>query len=195
VDILYFAGTLLAAGCIVYGGWLSITVAEADPHNATGGRRPGGATPKAKPLPPRPCDVRRQERRVSASQACLVVCSIVVVLVLSGAALASEPLERGIEAYGDSRYQEAMAQFRLAADGGDARAQEILGFMYLHGPKLYGAAVPHDRDQAIHWFGRAAREGREVAQHTLCVLTGQPASTAMGRAACAGGTPTASANF
>lgn len=147
-------------------------------HGAWGGsaQRPGR----------RPAE--RRERGASASQVCLVVSGILVVLALPGAALASEPFERGIKAYDDSEYQDAMTQFRLAADGGNARAQEILGFMYLHGPNLYGAALPHDRDQAIYWFGFAARGGREVAEHMLCVLTGRPANTVVDPATCAAGT-------
>ncbi len=107
-----------------------------------------------------------------------------VLLVLPPAAHATEPFERGMEAFHVSKYQEALGQFRLAAGSGNTRAQEILGFMYLHGPGLYGAAVPLDRAQSIYWFGRAAKGGREVAQHMLCVLTGHPATTVVDRTTC-----------
>lgn len=60
-DILSLAGALLAAGLVVYGGWLSITEPEVNPHKAPGGARTREATPEATPLPPRPCDAARRE--------------------------------------------------------------------------------------------------------------------------------------
>ena len=64
------------------------------------------------------------------------------------------------------------------------RAQEALGFTYLNGNALYGAAIPWDRQRAIYWFRKAAVQEREVAQHMLCVLTGQPAETVTRRRHC-----------
>lgn len=110
------------------------------------------------------------------------------ILALPSAALAGEPLENGIRAYHDSKYQDAITHFRVAAEGGDTRAQEILGFMYLQGPSFYGAGVPNDRSLALYWFGRAATGGREVAQHMLCVLSGRPANTVVDRPSCRAGT-------
>lgn len=107
---------------------------------------------------------------------------------------ASESFEEGIAAYRNTKYQKAVVIFRQAAERGDARAQEILGFMYLHGPSMYGAAVQQDRNQAIHWFGRAATGGREVAQHMLCVLNGRPGSTVVDRTSCVASASTASIN-
>jgi hypothetical protein len=52
-NILFHIGALLAAGTVVYSGWLSITAPEVNPHNAPGDGRPRGATLEAKPLPPR----------------------------------------------------------------------------------------------------------------------------------------------
>ena len=77
-----------------------------------------------------------------------------------------------------------MSHFRVAADAGDARAQEILGFMCLLGPAAYGAAVPVDREQAIYWFRRAATGGREIAKQVLCVLPEQPANAGAVGAGC-----------
>jgi TPR repeat protein len=107
-----------------------------------------------------------------------------VAALATPSALADVPLERGVQAFEQSRYGDAIAEFRSAANAGDSRAQEILGFMYLHGPNLYGASVPLDRDQAIHWFRHAALGGSEVAKHMLCVLTGRPANTVIHRAGC-----------
>lgn len=193
VDILFNLGALFAAGLIAYGGWLSITAPEVKPPNPAGAGRSRGVMHVAKPLAPRSRDANRSERDVPALLVCVFISGILGIPALPDAALAGEPLERGIEAYHNLKYQEAMTQFRVAADGGSARAQEILGFMNLHGPSLYGAKVPLDREQAIYWFGRAARGGREVAQHMLCVLTGRPADTVVDRGMCVTGISTASA--
>lgn len=60
-DILFLVGALLATAFLLYGGWLSITAPEVDPHNAPGEGRPRGATPEAKPLPPRYDAARRYD--------------------------------------------------------------------------------------------------------------------------------------
>ena len=125
-------------------------------------------------------------------ETCLAMSFLIATSLLSSEALASDPLELGIKAYHDSKYQDAITHFRVAADAGDGRAQEVLGFMYLHGPNFYGTAVPLDRNQAIYWFGRASKAGREVAQHMLCVLSGRPANTVVDRVTCSAGTRSAS---
>ena len=50
-NILFHIGALLAAGTVVYSGWLSITAPEVNPHNAPGDGQPGGVAPEAKPVP------------------------------------------------------------------------------------------------------------------------------------------------
>lgn len=77
--------------------------------------------------------------------------------------LAAEDLEGALDAYERSRYAESMQLLRPAAAGGDLRAQEMLGFMHLYGPALYGAQVPRDPDQARYWLQRAAAAGSPVA--------------------------------
>ena len=125
----------------------------------------------------------------------LAITPVVIASLVPIPVRASDSFEEGIAAYRDTKYQKAVVIFRQAAERGDARAQEILGFMHLHGSSMYGAAVPQDRNQAIHWFGRAATGGREVAQHMLCVLNGRPGSTVVDRANCVANTPTASMKY
>lgn len=117
----------------------------------------------------------------------LTSATIAMSICCAAAAGAAEPLDDGLASFRRGAYREALMELGATAERGDARAQEILGFMYLHGPSLYGAAVPQDRDRAMHWFGRAARAGREVSQHMMCVLTGRPADTVVDRSACASG--------
>ena len=71
-DSLFLVGELISVGLFMYGAWLSFTAHKVDMLKAPGVGRPRGATPAAKPLPPRP-----------------------------GAASTSEPFERGTEAYDD----------------------------------------------------------------------------------------------
>lgn len=111
--------------------------------------------------------------------------AISLILGLPSAALAGSAVEVAIAAYDDGRYAEALKRFEVAAQGGDARAQEALGFLYLNGQALHGDAIPWDRQRAIHWFRKAALQEREVAQHMLCVLTGQPGETVTRRRRCA----------
>lgn len=117
----------------------------------------------------------------------LTLSAITLWVACAAAAGAAEAPENGLASFRRGAYREALMELSATAERGDVRAQEILGFMYLHGPSLYGAAVPQDRDRAMHWFGRAARAGREVSQHMMCVLTGRPADTVVDRSACASG--------
>ena len=58
------------------------------------------------------------------------------------------------------------AALRLAlelAHEGDARAQGLVGFLY-----LYGNGVQKDRDQALNWYRLASEQGDAGAQSNLC---------------------------
>ena len=110
--------------------------------------------------------------------------AVVLIVGLPQVALAGNAVDAAIDAYEYGNYAEALKGFETAARGGDARAQEALGFMYLNGKALYGDAIPWDRERAVYWFAKAARQEREVAQHMLCVLTGQPAQTVTRRSRC-----------
>ena len=54
---------------------------------------------------------------------------------------------------------EAVRWFRLAAEQGDASAQNSLGFMY-----ELGEGVPEDIVLAYMWYNLAAAQGNETAQ-------------------------------
>jgi len=64
--------------------------------------------------------------------------------------------------YAKLDYATAHHLLRPLADDGDAVAQEILGFIYLH-----GEGVPRDDAAAFQWFTRAANAGRTEAQFAL----------------------------
>ena len=80
-----------------------------------------------------------------------------VVAALSTALLASSPA-------GAQTSDEKLDDFRARAEQGDADAQAALGLMY-----AYGAGVPEDHSEAVHWFRLAAEQGVATAQFNLGV--------------------------
>jgi len=110
--------------------------------------------------------------------------ALLLVLGLPSVTWGGGAVDAGVRAYDDGHYEEALKRFETAAQAGDSRAQEALGFMYLNGKALYGEAVPWDRQRAIYWFRKAALQRREVAQHMLCVLIGRPGETVTRRSRC-----------
>ena len=59
-------------------------------------------------------------------------------------------------------FTEAMKLYRLAADQGNARAQNNLGYMYAN-----GQGVAKDESEAVKWFRLAADQGYARAQDNL----------------------------
>ena len=62
-------------------------------------------------------------------------------------------------------YREALKWFRLAADQGNARAQNWVGTMY-----YIGQGVPKDYQEALKWFRFAADQGDAEAQKYVGVI-------------------------
>jgi len=84
------------------------------------------------------------------------------------------PVEDAVELaqkqYARGRYGEAFGNFFWAAIRDDARAQEVVGLMYLLGQKVYGQAVRADRTEAQFWLAEAARRGRPSERSAQCAL-------------------------
>ncbi len=59
-------------------------------------------------------------------------------------------------------YEEAARLFRLAAEQGNAEAQELLGRMY-----YWGSGVTGDKAEAARWYRLAAEQGRAESQRWL----------------------------
>lgn len=91
------------------------------------------------------------------------------------AVAAATTLEQAMDDYEHGRYVKAEEGLRAAAEGGNLRAQELLGFMYAYGPKTY-PGIPHNPHEAALWFERAARGGSASARYMYCSLT-RPAAT------------------
>lgn len=81
-----------------------------------------------------------------------------------------DALELAQKQYARGRYGDAFGNFFWAAIRDDARAQEIVGLMYLLGQKVYGQAVRADRAQAQFWLAEAASLGRPSARSSQCAL-------------------------
>lgn len=63
-------------------------------------------------------------------------------------------------------HAEALRLYRLAAEQGDAAAQNYLGAMREKGE----GGLPKDIDDAVPWYGRAAAQGHECAKQNLLRL-------------------------
>lgn len=102
---------------------------------------------------------------------------IAAAMAFPATALAEDDLDRAIEAYQRSHFAESVRLLRPAAQGGNLRAQEMLGFMHLYGATLYGTQVPRDPEQARYWLERAAAAGSSVAARGLQWVKAQAART------------------
>jgi hypothetical protein len=70
---------------------------------------------------------------------------------------------RGAAKVAINRSQEAISDFRLAANAGDSFSQDRLGMLYLNG----AAGVPPDYAQSVFWLRKAAAQGESEAQANL----------------------------
>ena len=78
---------------------------------------------------------------------------VTLVLVLSTAVHAQTPTE------------EEIADLRARAEGGDAEAQLVLGYIYEE-----GLGVPEDDAEAVRWYRLAAEQGDAAAQFNLGLM-------------------------
>lgn len=100
-----------------------------------------------------------------------------VFLLLAGAGCANAAgIEQAMRTYEEGNFVLAETQLRAVAGNGDARAAEILGFMYAVGPTLY-PGVQRDLHSAIHWLDIAARGGRPAGRYMVCALQRQTGAT------------------
>lgn len=87
-------------------------------------------------------------------------------LVAGAAATASaQSVEDGFKAWEAGRHDEAVRQWRVLADRGDADAQFALGHAY-----RLGRGVPQNLNLAEQWYERAARGGHQEAQAMYGVI-------------------------
>ena len=92
----------------------------------------------------------------------LVALSAFLLLGTISFAQVIDPVSRGIEAYRQGDYADAVYWYRLAAEQGDAFSQVSLGSIYARGD-----GVPQNYAEAVKWFRLAAEQGDAQAQHAL----------------------------
>lgn len=101
----------------------------------------------------------------------------------SAAAAANADLEEGMRHYENGDYAKAEHALRNASRAGEARAAEMLGFMYAFGPACY-PGVAQDTRAALGQFDLAARGGRPAARYMVCALRRQARPPAGAREQC-----------
>jgi TPR repeat protein len=99
----------------------------------------------------------------------LVAAFAAAFLAAGGTAAADEDVDLAMEYIDNGQHVYARDHLRIAAENGNARAAEILGFMHGAGAQSF-PGVQQDLREAAHWFDLAARGGRPVAQYMLCAL-------------------------
>jgi len=92
--------------------------------------------------------------------------AVAVALPLSAGSAAAGPLEDGLKAIDDERFETAARLLRPLAEGGAALAQSGLGVLYLN-----GWGVPEDRAEALKWLRSAAAQGEGRALYSLGLMS------------------------
>lgn len=83
-----------------------------------------------------------------------------------------DALELAQKQYAKGQFRDAFGNFYWAAIRDDARAQEIVGLMYMLGPKVYGPGMRGNRAEADFWLGEARKRGRNVDRSVECATRG-----------------------
>lgn len=98
-------------------------------------------------------------------------------LVATGSVLGAGDMEEAMDFFESGHYLNARDHLRAAARNGDARAAELLGFMYGFGSDMF-PGVGRDPQAALYWFDVAARGGRPVGRYMVCAMRAQAGATA-----------------
>jgi TPR repeat protein len=92
-----------------------------------------------------------------------------VTLAAAGGAVALDDMDQAMQFFESGHYVLARDHLRAAARNGDARAAEILGFMFGFGSDTF-PGIGRDLGASVHWFDMAARGGRPVGRYMACAL-------------------------
>jgi len=84
---------------------------------------------------------------------------VVTVLLTVAAPVAHAEIETARDLLEAGEYADAMRELRLAAEAGNAEAEELIGVMY-----ALGLGVARDDVRALEWYLRAAMKGHAGAQ-------------------------------
>jgi len=83
---------------------------------------------------------------------------IIAMAWLANSAHAAE-FKEGLAAYNAGNYEQAYEIFTPLAEAGDAKAQHLLGHMYIEGD-----GVERDVKQGLLWFRMAAKQGVKIEE-------------------------------
>ena len=89
----------------------------------------------------------------------------IVALMLAPSVGQSQDFDIGLLAAQSGDFATALREWTPLAEGGNARAQTNLGFMY-----EYGRGVPQDDAEAVKWYRLAAEQGDAHAQANLGIM-------------------------
>lgn len=89
-------------------------------------------------------------------------CSLTLSLASIGVA---DEYQKGLIAYNDARYEQAIQYFERSAEQGNTKAQYLLGTMY-----RVGIGVEPDEYKGFDWCERAAKEGHLEAQFQVGLM-------------------------
>ncbi len=89
--------------------------------------------------------------------------AVIAMVVLAAPATArADDFVSGLEAFNSGDYVRAFVKWQPMAQGGHAKSQASLGFLY-----YAGKGVARDDAKALHWFRIAAEAGQPTAQFFL----------------------------
>ena len=94
-----------------------------------------------------------------------IIASLWVLLALLISSAAQADIGAAMKAIERGHYATAERALRKAADKGDLRAQNNIGYLYEH-----GLGVVQSDAEALSWYSRAAEAGLPEAQHNLATL-------------------------
>ncbi len=90
---------------------------------------------------------------------------LVAIIFLAGVSAVQADFKDGVAAYKKGDFEAAFSEFMVLAEGGSARAQHTLGYMYEQ-----GKGVEQDLVSAVTWYRKAAEQGDPTAQFNLAIM-------------------------
>ena len=104
-------------------------------------------------------------------------------LAVAGNARAEDDMAQAMQFFESGHYVLARDHLRAAARNGDARAAEMLGFMFGFGSEMF-PGIGRDLAASEHWFDMAARGGRPVGRYMVCALRKHAAASVQSARRC-----------
>lgn len=90
---------------------------------------------------------------------------------LAGCGFTQMRLVKGEESFRTQNYRDAFIRLKPLAERGIADAQYAVGYMY-----FYGRGTVEDREEALQWIHKAAKQGQPDAIAALKIVLKQPPS-------------------